>query len=259
MMKIGMAMAAVDMALMGTAAAEPITDPSFFDDVNATTIDFEQFPQGTLLTDQYAGLGLLLSSEDEPNTLQTTDPADAAGRFEASCRVLPGVVGGGDPTSGINYVGGDTFNGLNTSDMRLDFVVPVTAFGMFFIDNDFSNVRVTAYNEVGDALESVLVLEVGEGGVTYTGLFVTEHLSYVIIDANNGEPLDSTFIDDLSFADVEPCPADLDGDDMVGIGDFLLVLAQWGPCPPKCIADVDGDGEVGIVDLLIVLASWGRC
>ncbi len=27
------------------------------------------------------------------------------------------------------------------------------------------------------------------------------------------------------------CPADVDGDGAVGINDFLLVLANWGPCP----------------------------
>ena len=55
------------------------------------------------------------------------------------------------------------------------------------------------------------------------------------------------------------CLADLDDSGDVGIGDFLLVLAQWGPCPPACFADIDGDGEVGILDFLLVLASWGPC
>lgn len=55
------------------------------------------------------------------------------------------------------------------------------------------------------------------------------------------------------------CPIDLDGDGSVSIGDLLLVLAQWGPCPPQCFADVDGDGDVGIADLLYVLAGWGAC
>ena len=35
------------------------------------------------------------------------------------------------------------------------------------------------------------------------------------------------------------CPADLDGDGMVGIIDFLGLLAAWGPCP---VGDLDGDG-----------------
>ena len=28
-----------------------------------------------------------------------------------------------------------------------------------------------------------------------------------------------------------PCPWDLDGDNVVGFGDLLLLLAAWGPCP----------------------------
>ncbi len=53
--------------------------------------------------------------------------------------------------------------------------------------------------------------------------------------------------------------ADIDGDGAVGIGDFLLILAQWGPCPPECFADVNGDGTVGILDFLEVLGQWGPC
>jgi hypothetical protein len=53
------------------------------------------------------------------------------------------------------------------------------------------------------------------------------------------------------------CPADIDGDGVVGFEDLLVVLASWGPC--ACAADIDGDGEVGFPDLLIVLAEWGEC
>ena len=52
--------------------------------------------------------------------------------------------------------------------------------------------------------------------------------------------------------------ADLDGDGVVGIVDFLALLAAWGPCNEDCcIADVDLDGDVGINDFLILLANWG--
>ncbi len=54
---------------------------------------------------------------------------------------------------------------------------------------------------------------------------------------------------------------DLDGDCVVGISDFLGLLAAWGqctePCPPACPADLDGDCEVGINDFLLLLANWG--
>ncbi|MHC4970543.1 MAG: dockerin type I domain-containing protein [Planctomycetota bacterium] len=53
---------------------------------------------------------------------------------------------------------------------------------------------------------------------------------------------------------------DLDGDGAVGVTDFLLLLAAWGPCPDPpepCPADLDGDGIVSVIDFLILLAHWG--
>ena len=52
---------------------------------------------------------------------------------------------------------------------------------------------------------------------------------------------------------------DLDGDGTVGVSDLLILLADWGPCPPKgdCPADLNSDGSVGVADLLILLANWG--
>jgi GH35 family endo-1,4-beta-xylanase len=55
------------------------------------------------------------------------------------------------------------------------------------------------------------------------------------------------------------CIADVDGDGIVGIGDFLLVLGEWGPCPAECPADIDGDGNVGITDFLRLVGAWGPC
>ncbi len=54
------------------------------------------------------------------------------------------------------------------------------------------------------------------------------------------------------------CAADLDGDGMVGINDFLALLAAWGPNPGHP-ADLDGDDVVGINDFLSLLANWGPC
>ncbi len=54
------------------------------------------------------------------------------------------------------------------------------------------------------------------------------------------------------------CPWDLDANGLVGITDFLDLLAAWGPNPGHP-ADFDGDGEVGINDFLDLLAAWGPC
>ncbi len=51
---------------------------------------------------------------------------------------------------------------------------------------------------------------------------------------------------------------DIDGDGIVGIVDFLALLANWGLCEPGCcLADLDIDGNVGITDFLLLLGNWG--
>ena len=54
------------------------------------------------------------------------------------------------------------------------------------------------------------------------------------------------------------CPADFDGDELVGFTDLLTILSAWGPCA-ECPADLDDDGSVGFSDLLQLLSSWGAC
>ena len=42
------------------------------------------------------------------------------------------------------------------------------------------------------------------------------------------------------------------------VGKLLAVLLRWGACPPgsTCPADGDGDGVVGAADLDAVLLHW---
>jgi hypothetical protein len=54
---------------------------------------------------------------------------------------------------------------------------------------------------------------------------------------------------------------DIDGDGVVNVNDFLLLIGAWGdcpdPCPPSCPADLDGNCRVDVNDFLILLANWG--
>ena len=55
-----------------------------------------------------------------------------------------------------------------------------------------------------------------------------------------------------------PCPWDTNNDGMVGVNDFLMVLAEWGQGPSsKC--DFNHDQVVNIGDVLELLANWGPC
>ena len=61
----------------------------------------------------------------------------------------------------------------------------------------------------------------------------------------------------IDLAGIVPCPADIDGDRVVNLVDFLAVLAAWGQSGiPQ---DVNRDGIVDILDFLQVLAEWGPC
>ncbi len=53
-----------------------------------------------------------------------------------------------------------------------------------------------------------------------------------------------------------PCPADLNGDGMVGSPDLGILLGAWGGTGP---ANLDGTGTVGSADLGILLGAWGPC
>lgn len=64
-----------------------------------------------------------------------------------------------------------------------------------------------------------------------------------------------TWMVSYEFSAAPTCPADLDGDGLVGVGDLLTLLAGWG----TPAADLDGDGTTGVGDLLTVLSAWGAC
>jgi hypothetical protein len=50
---------------------------------------------------------------------------------------------------------------------------------------------------------------------------------------------------------------DIDGDGVVGVVDFLYILADWGGCEESCcLSDLDLDGDVGVTDFLLVFANW---
>jgi hypothetical protein len=62
----------------------------------------------------------------------------------------------------------------------------------------------------------------------------------------------------VSCSDAPPCPADLNGDNVVDVLDLLLLLDTWGTCV-GCAADLNGDGVVDVLDLLLLLDAWGSC
>ena len=244
------------LAVAGTRAA-PITDPSFFDGLGATTIDFETFPGSTKtlphitsLTDEYSGV--IFSAEGTPGS-ET---------FDGAMWIVQQKGGGGTPTSGVRYattlLPGEY--AYDTPDVRFDFSPTTEAFAVYVIDNDFTELRVTAFGTDDNELEQLIIPQSAEGGVSYHGI-ASPGISYVIIEAADGGALDSTYFDDFTFLEGSGplCLSDIDGSGSVDVTDLLLILAQWGPCAPKRIADINGDGFVDVLDLLLLLGNVGPC
>jgi hypothetical protein len=58
----------------------------------------------------------------------------------------------------------------------------------------------------------------------------------------------------LYFVEDPPLVGDINGDAVVDVLDFLLLLTAWGPGPSP--ADLNGDGVVDVVDVLVLLTNW---
>ena len=116
--------------------------------------------------------------------------------------LLAAQSGGGAPKSAPRYASGVTYLGNPVADMRVDFTSPVTAFGMWIIDNDQSVGRLQAFGSDGTLLSTLVVPQVGANGSAFHGIDIGGSgslISYVIYDGNNGSAIDSTFLDNLYF------------------------------------------------------------
>jgi len=56
----------------------------------------------------------------------------------------------------------------------------------------------------------------------------------------------------------QTCYGDIDGNNVLGVGDILAVIDAWGNCT-DCAADIDGDGVVNVTEILFIVGNWGPC
>ena len=93
---------------------------------------------------------------------------------------------------------------------------------------------------------------------TGSGGAIGEELCFTVLVNANGFCCSTeicVLVPDCSLPGELACEADLDGDGMVGVIDFLTVLGSWGG--PG--GDANGDGTTDILDFLAVIGSWGSC
>jgi hypothetical protein len=104
------------------------------------------------------------------------------------------------------------------------------------------------------------ILDATNGGATgtFAGFPLTENLvagtTYYIVAGSYGATTNLTGSIDIDGPPPSNCPADLDGDGVVGGLDLSALLAAW---QLSAAGDVDGDGDTDGQDLTGLLAAWG--
>ena len=185
---------------------------------------------------------------------------DCAGAIAVSAGTTPFTTveasdsGFGVPISCSSTSGPDVY-----SDVWFTFVAPANGFlDIDTCDSSF-NSRIAIYNQAcPNGSSSVIACgddECGDDASISTLAFAGQTVVIRVgssQDNDQGEGLLNITFDPLD----DPCPEDLNGDDIVSGADLGLLLAAWG----TDAYDVDGNGDgIGGSDLGLILAAWGAC
>jgi hypothetical protein len=199
-----------------------------------TTIGFTGFPDATLITDQYADLGIVFTDGNDRINFSSANVLDNWG-LAGNAGGITAVFDEPQLWVGVNHPGG----------MKIDLFSD----GVLIYDGD----------------------NFGSGYGLFRGLLSTEPFDRVVFSDLTDTDV---FIDDLHFGPARCLgdldgdavagisdfldlvaawgpnpghPADLDGDGLVSVTDFLALLARWGPC--HFFVDCNGNGVFDFIDM----------
>ncbi len=210
----------------------------------------ERFQGKTIDADTYDfGNGMVHTNLDGQSDLINRTSSYGMGNGP---RVLSGAEGEGD-----GYFG----TGVSPTTFELAFARGVTQFGFLGAEAhvfDGSNGRNAEMNiEFYDG-EGVLIAALAEPTPFDTHAWDQWHgfrADAGVISRIVFRGVGHMVLDDVSW--LVRCPADFDGDGMVGVSDLIEILCAWGnKGGPE---DLDGSGFVDIGDLLVLLETWGPC
>ena len=148
-------------------------------------------------------------------------------------------------------VGGQD-NSADVSTIGLDFAAFESAGGAIVAD-DVNGGSVFIYPDLEptafpDADGHVLIAQLTTDGEVN----LTVNLQTRTADGENPQILQQS----LTFQEVYECFGDFNNDGVIGIGDLLMLLGDFG-CPADCNYDMNGDGTVTTSDMLVMLSLFG--
>lgn len=138
-----------------------------------------------------------------------------------------------------------------TADLVLTRVVAVGDIGLISLA-DLPSAPIA-----GGASEPLdLLIELGGAIGSYQAVYTIETADEDIPGGEARETLTVAVSFELELSD---CPADLDGDGLIGLDDLNIVLTNFGSTDNATLAtgDASGDGSVDLDDLNIVLTAFG--
>ena len=149
------------------------------------------------------------------------------------------TVGGQDISADVNTIGLDF---ADFEDNGVSVIADNVNGGSVFI---FPDLEPTAFP---DASGHVLIAQLTTDGE----VSLTVNLQTRTADGENPQILQQS----LTFQEVYECFGDFNNDGLIGIGDLLMLLGDFG-CPADCSYDMNGDGGVTTSDMLVMLALFG--
>ena len=144
-------------------------------------------------------------------------------------------------------------NSADVSTIGLDFAAFESAGGAIVAD-DVNGGSVFIYPDLEptafpDADGHVLIAQLTTDGEVN----LTINLQTRTADGENPQILQQS----LTFQEVYECFGDFNNDGVIGIGDLLMLLGDFG-CPADCNHDMNGDGSVTTSDMLVMLSLFGE-